>query len=135
VEFPVGAFDGFEKWGRDKPRVIAGVLDWLRGNVALLPEGPSDHALNLPESVAISKDVDEFGAGRVFVSRRKPADSTDASLQRSITRKLPKLLAEPATAHVLLLEKYVLLKCKKLRGVAGMPKIEITRYGDSHQCG
>jgi hypothetical protein len=109
VEFAVGAFDGFEKWGRDKPRVIAGILDWLRGNVALLPEGLSDHALNLPENIAISADVDEFdGAGRVFVSRRKPPDSLYASLHRSITRKLPKLLAEPATANVLLLEKYVL---------------------------
>jgi hypothetical protein len=119
VEFAVGAFDGFEKWGRDKPRVIGGVLDWLRGNLALLPEGPSDHALNLPESVAISTDVDEFdGAGRVLVSRRRPPESFDASLHRSITRKLPKLLAESANLNVLLLEKYVLFPSRHTIGGA-----------------
>ncbi len=92
---------------------------WLRSSVAVLPEGPSDHELNLPEKVAISTDVDEFdGAGRVFVSRRKPPDSLDASLHRSTTRKLPKLLAEPATADVLLLEKYVLFPSRHAIGGA-----------------
>lgn len=108
VEFVVGAFEGFEKWRRDKPRVITSVLDWLRRNAAALPEGPSDHVLELPERVAFSTDVDEFdGGGRVLVSRTKPPDSFDASLHRSITRKLPKLLAKPAKACVLLLEKYL----------------------------
>src|ERR1041385_2670700 len=48
VDFAVGAFDGFAKWGREKPRVIAGILDWLRTNIATLPEGLSQHVLKLP---------------------------------------------------------------------------------------
>jgi len=108
VDFAVGAFDGFGKWGRDKPRVIAGILDWLRSNSAGLPEGRSGHVLRLPEEVTINTEVDEFdGAGRVFVSRRMPPGSFDASLLRSVERKVPKLLAEPAACYVLLLEKYI----------------------------
>jgi hypothetical protein len=108
VDFAVGAFDGFAKWGRDKPRVIAGILDWLRTNIATLPEGLSQHVLKLPQEVTIAADVVEFdGAGRVFVSRRRPPDSLDASLLRSVERKVPKLLAEPAAGYILLLEKYI----------------------------
>jgi len=109
---------------------ITAVVDWLRNNVAGLPEGLSEHVLNLPEHIVISIDVDEFdGAGWVFASRRKPPDSLDASLLRSITRKLPKLVAEAATAYVLLLEKYALSSSRYTigksvrRAAAGMPDL------------
>jgi hypothetical protein len=58
--------------------------------------------------LVIEVDVDRHGpdeTDHVWVSRMLPTDSLTAIVRRALDRKLRKLVAEPATRHVLLLEK------------------------------
>ncbi len=108
ISFKVGAFDVFGRWGRDKERVLRTIVEWLRVNVPSFESGYSEHTLTLPEPLVIGISLEHLeGAGSVSVARRDAPPTLLASLRRSVTRKLPKLVVETATKHVLLLEKYV----------------------------
>jgi hypothetical protein len=72
-------------------------------------EGRSIEAIRaLDCSLSVLVDVERHDASEqdhVWVSRELPADSLNLVVRTALSRKLKKLVAEPATRHILLLEK------------------------------
>jgi hypothetical protein len=108
VDFDVGAFDVFKKWRRDKQRVIRDLTEVIRSRAKSMGRGSAEVALSLPEPLVIGLSIErQEGPGVVLVGRRNSPLTFDVAVRRCVDRKLPKLMKEPATRHVLLLERYV----------------------------
>ena len=96
--------------GIDWNAVAATVAEYLRGVLATLPEGWSQHSIPCGTAV-ITIDVERIfvGAaltGGLVVSRWTPQTPLTHSVRIALARKLPKLIAALADERILVLEKY-----------------------------
>ena len=101
----VGAIPNGVKWDA----VSLQMREHLARIIPTLEEGrKAEDIPGLGWPLVVEVDVDHHGpdeTDHVWVSRVLPADSLSAIVRRALDRKLKKLVAEPATRHVLLLEK------------------------------
>lgn len=101
----VGAIPNGVKWDA----LSIQVREHLAAIIPKLGEGRTVE--NIPAAgfpLVVEVDIDRHGldeTDHVWVSRVLPADSLMAIVRRALDRKLKKLVAEPATRHVLLLEQ------------------------------
>ncbi len=93
--------------------IVSAATDWLRGNRLSLPRGTSEHAcrvcgipgkpdLNLTLTVKV---VDLPGEGSLWVRRQQVHDTLGGVIEKTLAKKLPKLVKTLASKRVLLLER------------------------------
>lgn len=110
VYVPVGALANRRPTVRKT--IVRGVHEWLKRNVASLPEGWSEErcAIKLPTgkemNLTLTTEVIHTPNFSSFKIARQQVDANlDAVVQRALTRKLPKLVATEADKRILLLER------------------------------
>lgn len=108
---PVGILRGQRK-PADRTAMVQGVHDWLQANRLGLPEGFSEHKVPIRVSGGNSYEIQIYvrvtpipGKGSLTVRRQQMEDTLNDVIERSLTRKLPKLVQTQADKHLLILER------------------------------
>jgi hypothetical protein len=108
---PVGILRGQRKPAY-RAAMVQGVHDWLRANRLGLPRGFSEHKVPIRVSGGKSHEIQIYvrvtpipGKGSLTVRRQQMEDTLNDVIERSLTRKLPKLVQTEADKHLLILER------------------------------
>jgi hypothetical protein len=100
---PVGAIPKGPDWND----VYANLTHWLQNEKERLPDGPSQHQLEVGGfslKLPVEKRPGPYAEGRVAVGRSRMPDTFQDVVRTALARKLPKLVAAGCDKRILLLE-------------------------------